>query len=68
MDDRANMVKQISHAEQYRALLAEAAKLAPPGFVSPPPIAPADAAGYFFPWEHSPYRANGTTNSEPTSK
>lgn len=30
------------------------------------PVAPAEAA-FYFPWEYSPYRANGTTSAESGS-
>lgn len=48
--------------EQYRQIMDQATKEAAGyGFV-PTPVAPAGA--FFFPWERSPFRANGSTSAE----
>jgi hypothetical protein len=47
---------------QYKAILDTAARQAPITVPAAAPVAP--DASFFFPWEHSAYRANGSSSAE----
>lgn len=51
----------VTREEQYRQIMDKALEQAPEQPVLP--VAPAEAS-FFFPWEYSRYRANGTTSAE----
>lgn len=54
---------QMSREAQFREFLEKASQKIPIQFPQQVIIAPVDAA-FFFPWERSPYRTNGSTTSE----
>lgn len=51
----------------YQLILEKAAEQLPAVTESLEHMASAEAS-FFFPWEYSPYRANGTTHAEPISR
>ncbi len=57
---------QVKRATQYREFLEKAAQLAVVPAVQPTLPDPIQSS-FFFPWEYSPYRANGTTSAESNS-
>ena len=48
--------------QQYREILAKAAEQQPGHTFPQPAVTPIE--NFFFPWEYSPYRANGSTSAE----